>query len=104
MHYPGSPTTRAVATHAAYVEVTFTAAGRPGAVGTVSSAAHSAGPGATAPSPFTVGSGVTTAGGDSQLSAGQWNSLLARIGGLEQPKVPTKPSSAAIRDPKSTGR
>jgi hypothetical protein len=101
MRYPGSAITHSAADHAGYIGIGFAAAGKaargPGAPA-VSSAAHSAGPGATAPSPFLVGSGVSSTGGASPLDSGQWNRLLARIGGLQQPKVPAKPTSAAIRD------
>jgi hypothetical protein len=102
MRYPGSAITHAAADHAGYIGIGFAAAGKAGGghgVQAVSSAAHSAGPGATAPSPFLVGSGVSsTGGGASLLSSGDWNGLLTRIGGLQQPKVPGKPTSAAIRD------
>jgi soluble lytic murein transglycosylase-like protein len=62
---------------------------------TQSSAAHSwlarsAGSGPAAPSPLALGD---------ELSAAQWNQLIARIAKLAVPTVPVKPSSAAIPDP-----
>jgi Transglycosylase SLT domain len=101
MRYPGAPTTQAQVSHTSFIGVDFTpahASVSPQAA--AAAAAHSAGPGATAPSPFAVSLGLA-AGGSSALSAGQWNQLLTRIGSLPQPKVATKPSSSAIRDPQS---
>ncbi|MDE3070303.1 MAG: hypothetical protein KGJ43_06210, partial [Acidobacteriota bacterium] len=54
--------------------------------------------GATAPSPLAVSLGVRSVG----LSAAQWSQLVERIASLQQPKVPTKPGSAAIRDPRAS--
>jgi hypothetical protein len=34
------------------------------------------------------------------LSTTQWNQLVTRIGALPVPKVSSKPSGAAIKDPK----
>ena len=103
MRYPGAPTTQARPDHADYIGIGFlpvhpTLPGQ----GASAAAAHSAGPGATAPSPFAVSLGLGAAGNTSGLSSAQWNQLLSRIGSLPQPKVSTKPSSTAIRDPKST--
>ena len=102
MRYPGAPTTQAQASHASFIGVDF----MPTHVSTspqaaAAAAAHSAGPGATAPSPFAVSLGLA-ANGSPTMSADQWNTLLSRIGSLPQPKVATKPSSSAIRDPQST--
>jgi soluble lytic murein transglycosylase-like protein len=58
------------------------------AAGTV---AHSARSGRTAPSPL-----VTT----SALSAAQWSQLMDRVAALPTPTIRSKPSSAAIPDPK----
>ena len=60
-------------------------------------AAHSAGVGKTAPAPILS---------PSVLSTTQWNQLVTRIGALPAPKVASKPSSAAIKDPNlpKTGR
>jgi soluble lytic murein transglycosylase-like protein len=58
------------------------------AAGTV---AHSARSGRTAPSPL-----VTT----SALSAAQWSQLMNRVAALPTPTIRSKPSSAAIPDPK----
>jgi hypothetical protein len=53
--------------------------------------AHSASSGRTAPAPI-----VTT----SPLSAAQWSQLMQRVAALPTPTIATKPSSAAIPDPK----
>ena len=55
------------------------------------SAAHSAGKGSTAPIPL-----VTT----SSLTAEQWTQLITRVGTIPAPKVHTKPTPAAVPDPK----
>jgi hypothetical protein len=106
MRYPAAPSTRADLLHAGKIGITFapSAASVRKSAATVSSAAHSAGPGATAPSPFLVGSSLSSTGATPALSSGEWNQLLSRIGALQQPKVPTKPTSSAVRDPKSTRR
>jgi soluble lytic murein transglycosylase-like protein len=54
-------------------------------------AAHSAGSGHTAPAPV-----VST----SAMSAAQWEQLMERVAALPTPNVPSKPTSAAIPDPK----
>jgi membrane-bound lytic murein transglycosylase B len=56
----------------------------------VTKVAHSAGAGGGAPSPLVL---------SGELTATQWNQLVARIAGLPAPKVAVKPSSAAIPDP-----
>jgi membrane-bound lytic murein transglycosylase B len=57
----------------------------------VAKVAHSAGAaGRTAPSPLVL---------SDELTATQWNQLIARIAVLPAPKVAVKPSSAAIPDP-----
>ncbi len=104
MRYPAAPSTEARPDHADYIGIGFTPL-RPTlphqAAAATATAAHSAGPGATAPSPFAVSLGLGATGAPSPLTPAQWNQLLARIGALPQPKVATKPSSSAIRDPKS---
>jgi hypothetical protein len=104
MRYPGAPTTQARVDHASYIGVDFlplrpSAGSRP-STGSAA-AAHSAGPGATAPAPSAVTLGLGATGNTAGLSAAQWNQLLARIGALPRPKVATTPSSSAIRDPQS---
>jgi hypothetical protein len=103
MRYPGAPTTQAQVSHASFIGVDFTPshASPSTQAAAAAAAAHSAGPGATAPSPFAVSLGLA-ANGNPTMSAAQWNTLLSRIGSLQQPKVATKPSSSAIRDPQST--
>jgi len=93
MHYRGAPSTLARADHADYIEIDFSPAPKHGTAlpkSSVTKVAHSAGAGRTAPPPL-VGSGEAT--------AAQWDQLIARIGTLPAPTIPTKPSSAAIRDP-----
>ena len=93
MQYPGAPNTLAMAEHYDHIHVGF----RPvaGDVGvspaTAARAAHSAGAGKTAPTPILA---------PNVLSTTQWNRLVTRIGALPVPKVSSKPSSAAIKDPK----
>jgi soluble lytic murein transglycosylase-like protein len=91
MQYPGAPNTLAMPEHWNHIHVGFrpTAAqlplnGQP--------AASAAGAGKGAPSPVIV---------PSDLSTTQWNQLVTRIGALPAPKVAAKPSSSAIKDPKS---
>jgi membrane-bound lytic murein transglycosylase B len=92
MRYPGSPSTHADRGHWNRIAIAFAPPARgasallPAAAG---KAAHSAGAGQTAPAPV-----VTT----STLSAPEWTALIARIGALPVPKVPLKPTSAAIPD------
>lgn len=93
MRYPSSPKTHASRADASHIHLGFaparsTTALNPAAAATV---AHSARSGKTAPSPL-----VTT----SALSAAQWNQLMARVGALPIPAIRTKPSSAAVADPK----
>jgi len=99
MRYPGAPSTEAALDHASYIEVDFQPASGPVAPNASASAAHSAGPGSTAPSPLAASLGIRSVG----LSAAQWSQLVERISALQQPKVPTKPGSFAIRDPGSSG-
>jgi hypothetical protein len=92
MHYPGAASTLARADHADYIEIDFSPAPKHGPAlsrGSATAAAHSAG--ADPVPPPLVEGGETT--------AAQWDQLIARIGALRAPTVPTKPSSAAIRDP-----
>jgi membrane-bound lytic murein transglycosylase B len=93
MRFPSAVATQASATAWNHIHLEF----GPGKQGTALStaatarAAHSARSGRTAPAPL-----VTTA----PLSAGQWNQLMERVAALPIPTVKTKPSSAAIPDPK----
>jgi hypothetical protein len=93
MKFPDAPNTYASKAYADRIHLEFqpqtaTTALNPAAERTV---AHSASSGRTAPSPV-----VTT----SALSASQWNQLMERVAALPIPTVKTKPSSAAIPDPK----
>jgi Transglycosylase SLT domain len=94
MKYPGAPSTVARSDHGDFVELEFlpvagTLAPNPKLTANI---AHSSGATHTAPSPAHL---------QAQLSTAQWRRLIQRIGGLPVPKVPTKPSSAAIRDPQA---
>ena len=96
MRFPGAPTTLARPDHRDYIELVFspsTAKRAPlrGSAARPAAAAHSAGAGRTTPSPLMV---------SGELSAAEWDKLIARIASLQQPAVATKPSSAAIADPR----
>ena len=96
MRYPGAPTTLARADHGDYIEIAFTPAAprAPGsAAATAGVLAHSAGAGSTAPAPAPAPVAVV-----GELSAAQWEQLIARIAALPAPTVAVKPSSAAIPD------
>jgi transglycosylase-like protein with SLT domain len=86
MQYPGVASTAAKADHAATIEVSLPARmAHPTAV----VAAHAAGVGRPASAPA-----------GPVLGSAQWSRLIARIGGLADPKVSRKPSTAAIDDPR----
>jgi soluble lytic murein transglycosylase-like protein len=92
MHYPGAATTLARADHAGYIEIDFSPLPKHGlalAKGSATKVAHSARTARTAPPPLVEGGEVTAA---------QWDRLIARIGTWPAPAILTKPSSAAIRD------
>ncbi len=59
----------------------------------VKKVAHSANAGGAAPSPLVL---------SDELTATQWNQLIARVAALPAPKVAVKPSSAAIPDPQAS--
>ena len=92
MRYPQAPITQAKADHGDYIEIVFAPAPAqiPGAQ--TATAAHSATSGPTAPAPVVVGG---------ELSAAQWDQLISRVAALPVPKIASKPSSAAIPDPKT---
>jgi len=92
MRYPGSPNTHADRGHWNHISIAFappvkSASALLGVA--TATAAHSAGAGQTAPAPV-----VAT----STLSAPAWTALIARIGALPVPKIPLKPTTAAIPD------
>ena len=95
MHYPQAPTTVARADHGNYIEVVFALApthassGRP-AGGKAARAARAVTP---------VPAGVI-----GELSSAQWEQLISRAAALPAPSVATRPSSAAIPDPKGSPR
>jgi Transglycosylase SLT domain len=93
MHYPGAASTLARADHGAYIEIVFAPSVKRADVSKdaakQATAARSAGTGQTAPAPL-------VASGD--LSAAQWDRLIARIAALPAPTVKAKPSSSAIPD------
>jgi soluble lytic murein transglycosylase-like protein len=93
MRFPSAAATQASSTAWNHIHLQFGPAKQGTALSSAatSKAAHSARSGRTAPSPL-----VTTA----PLSAGQWNQLMGRVAALPMPTVKTKPSSAAIPDPK----
>jgi soluble lytic murein transglycosylase-like protein len=93
MRYPGSSHTLAQSAFWNRIHLEFHPAPAATALKAAAAAtvAHSAGPGRTAPAPL-----VAT----SALSAAEWNQLMVRVAALPVPTVATKPSSAAIADPK----
>ena len=93
MRYPGSPSTHASAAYRGRIELVFNPPAATPALNAAATAtqAHSARSGRTAPSPV-----VTT----SALSSAQWSQLMQRLAALPMPTISTKPSSAAIPDPK----
>jgi hypothetical protein len=95
MKYPEASNTLALPDHWNHIHVGFRPVGSAPtpAPGATDAAAHSAGKaGQPAPSPLAV---------TPELSAAQWDQLIARIATLQQPTVSAKPSSAAIRDPQA---
>jgi soluble lytic murein transglycosylase-like protein len=92
MHYPGATSTLARADHADYIEIDFSPLAKHGLAllnGGARKSAHSASTGRIAPPPMVEGGEVT---------ASQWDRLIARIAAWSAPTILTKPSSAAIRD------
>jgi hypothetical protein len=90
MRYPSDPSTVARADHGSYIELVFEVAKpNPKAASAKAKAAHSAPTGQSAPSPLSV---------SGELSAAQWEQLIARVGALPVPTVSTKPSSSAVAD------
>ncbi|MGO9319920.1 MAG: lytic murein transglycosylase [Solirubrobacteraceae bacterium] len=93
MRFPGSPNTHASRAYANRIHLEFRPATATPTLdaAAASTVAHSARSGRTAPSPL-----VTT----SALSAAQWNQLMERVAALPTPTIKTRPSSAAVPDPK----
>jgi hypothetical protein len=92
MKYPDAVNTLATRVHSNEIQIDFQPVAAQPTPAASAKVAHSASTGRTAPSPF-----VTSA----TLSLTQWNELLARIGAIRAPKVASKPTSAAIRDPQA---
>src|SRR6185437_13877677 len=92
MQYPGAANTLAMPEHWNHIHVGFRPTAAEAALG--GQAASAARAGKATPSPVIV---------PSALSTTQWNQLVTRIGALPAPKVATKRSSAAIKDPKAAG-
>jgi hypothetical protein len=94
MRYPGQSATQARSAFWNKIRLTF-APEAPAATtltaSSLSAAAHSAGNGSAAPAPV-----VTT----NSLSASQWNQLMVRVAAITVPVIASKPSSAAVPDPK----
>jgi hypothetical protein len=93
MRYPGSPSTRASAADRNRIRIAFLPAARsaPLAPRAAGAAAHSARTALSASSPLAARTFV---------SAGQWDALIGRIAALPVSSIRSKPSSAAIADPK----
>jgi len=94
MRYPGQAATQARSAFWNKIRVAFAPAA-PAATtlsaSSLSAAAHSASSGSAAPAPV-----VTT----NTLSAAQWNQLMSRVAAITVPVIASKPSSAAVPDPK----
>jgi soluble lytic murein transglycosylase-like protein len=94
MRFPGAPNTHSTASDWNRIHLEFRppAPAAPGLNPAAdATAAHSASSGRTAPAPV-----VST----SAMSASQWDQLMERVAALPTPNVPSKPTSAAIPDPK----
>lgn len=95
MRFPGAHNTHANPAYWNRIHLEFnppvrtTRALKPVAAATV---AHSAAHGATAPAPVVSAT--------SALNALQWSRLIVRAGALPAPAIPSKPTAAAIPDPK----
>ena len=91
MRYPGAPNTLARADHGDYIEIVFAPAPR-----RVRPEVHRDGRRRSSrPAPASAPAPVAIVG---ELSAAQWEQLIARIAALPAPSVAVKPSSAAIPD------
>lgn len=86
MQYPGVASTVAKPDHAALIEISLPAKVKHPTALVASTAASVRRPADARSGPV--------------LGSAQWGRLIARIGGLADPKVSRKPSSAAIRDPR----
>jgi hypothetical protein len=97
MRYPGASNTHAVPAYSNRIRLVFEPAAPrvPLSPAAAAAAARAARAGHAAPSPLATPSFV---------SANQWEQLISRIGALPVPSVATKPSSAAIADPKRPSR
>jgi membrane-bound lytic murein transglycosylase B len=93
MRYPSASNTQAEPQFWNRISLEFAPARTAGVLNPAAAAkvAHSARTGKAAPAPV-----VTT----SPLSASQWSQLMTRVAALPEPTIATKPSSAAIADPK----
>lgn len=89
MRYPSAPNTQAAPGYWNRIRLTFAKAAplAPAQAGRAARAGH--------------GSAVSASQlGTPYVSATQWNQLISRIGALPEPLIQTKPSSAAVPDPK----
>jgi hypothetical protein len=84
MSYPQVPSTRANASYWNQIELVFS---RPASGASLAHAARTVRPSAAALAAH-------------PLSAAQWDQLMTRVAALPFPTVASKPSSAAVRDPK----
>lgn len=95
MRFPGAPATHADRAYWNRMQLEFKPPAAPGLSpnpNAAVTAAHSAGRGPTAPAPSVSASNA--------LDALQWSQLIVRVGALPAPPIPSKPTSAAIPDPK----
>ena len=92
MRYPGAPSTLARADHGDYIEIAFA----PAPHATALRSCRRRPPSPMRPAPVRPRPRRWRSRGE--LSAAQWEQLIARIAALPAPTVAVKPSSAAIPD------
>jgi hypothetical protein len=88
MKYPGAPSTVAQPNHSAYIQIELprhVAKASVSKTGKASSASVS-------------GKNSTTAPANLVLNSIEWQQLIAQVGSLQQPHIPRKPTSSAVRD------
>ena len=98
MRYPGAPSTVARPDRATYIQIELP---RHVAKATVSKTASAKQPGSTAAAP---GASEATASANLVLNSVEWQRLITQVGSLQQPHVPHKPTTAAIREKAAPGK
>ena len=95
MKYPGAPSTVARPDHSTYIQIELP---RHVAKAKVSKTASARPAGAATP-----GASNATAPANLVLNSLEWQRLIVQVGALQQPHVPHKPTSVAIRDKPAPG-